>query len=166
MQVHIRPLDAGDERDVEASFQINAAAQAHDVPDFPPWSRTDHVGRLRHPWPGTTSNSWLAVDGGGDPLGLLTVDLPNLDNTHLAIVELIVPPEHRRRGVGKALYSAATDFARANGRTVLLLSTLAHEPDLRHLNTWNATENDYMIAINEAIGFRAIDRWVSWQHEI
>ncbi len=47
-----------------------------------------------------------------------------------------------------------------------LLFTIAHEPDLQRINTWNATENSHMIAINEALGFRAIDGWVSWQHEI
>ncbi len=118
MQVHIRPLDVNDERDIESSFRIHAAAQAHDVPDFPPWSRTDHVGRLRHPWPGTSSDTWLAL-GDPDARGLVTVDLPNLDNTHMAIVELKVHPEYRRRGVGTALYTTATDFVRASGRRVL-----------------------------------------------
>ncbi len=339
MRLEVRPLDIDDERDVEASFRIHAAARRVDVPDFPAWSWTDHVGRLRHQWPGASSHTWLAF-GDGDPHGLLTVDLPNLDNTHTAVVELIVDPDYRRRGVGTALYTTATDFVRANGRRVLqgthvtqmpggpvrsaahaafaeamgtkaalpeirrrldldtvdragwtelladarprasgysvvtwtdsapdeivadvaelearllldapmgdliveaekidvarirateeiirlrgrrtyqvgarhdasgrlaawtmialdadttshgwqnitivdpthrghrlglvvkienLFLTLAHEPDLRHINTWNATENSHMIAINEALGFRAVDAWVSWQHEL
>lgn len=46
-----------------------------------------------------------------------------------------------------------------------LLRTLAAEPRLRHIDTWNAAENAHMIAINEAMGFRAVDAWVNWQQE-
>lgn len=339
MQVHIRSLNPDDERDVEAAYQILAAANAHDVPDFPPWSRNDHVGRLRYDWPGSKGHHWLAFVG-ETAMAALGIDLPYLDNTHLASVELVVHPDNRRRGIGRALYTWASDFARANGRSVLqgeyvtqlpggvernpahgafreamgakaalpeirrrldldtvdrsvwtellaqarthargysvvawtdaapedivaelarldsrflidapmgdlilepekvdvarirateemirlrrrrsyhvgarhddsgdlagwtmiafdhdtpshawqqvtivdpahrghrlgllvkienLLHTLAHEPALRHLDTWNATENAHMVAINEAIGFRPVDGWISWQAEI
>ena len=44
--------------------------------------------------------------------------------------------------------------------------TLGSERDLRYIDTWNAAENTHMIAINEAIGFRAVDAWVDWQLEV
>ena len=37
---------------------------------------------------------------------------------------------------------------------------------MRYIDTWNAAENKPMIAINEAIGFRAVDGWVDWQHDV
>ena len=40
---------------------------------------------------------------------------------------------------------------------------MAHEPELRVIATWNAASNDYMIAINEALGFRVMDTWHNWQ---
>jgi RimJ/RimL family protein N-acetyltransferase len=40
------------------------------------------------------------------------------------------------------------------------------EPGCRYLDTWNAAENHHMIAINEAIGFRPVDGWVGWQHDL
>lgn len=39
------------------------------------------------------------------------------DNLHLADLEVTVRPEHRRRGIGRALYAAATARRRSAGRT-------------------------------------------------
>ena len=38
-----------------------------------------------------------------------------------------------------------------------------HEPALRFIDTYNAAVNDYMISINEAMGFRAVAGLNSWQ---
>src|SRR5262249_16296294 len=43
---------------------------------------------------------------------------------------------------------------------------VASEPELRMIDTWNADVNSHMIAINEAVGFRAVDAWANWQKEI
>jgi len=118
MHVHTRSLDPYTEHDVEASFRIQDAARRQDVPDFPLFSRTENVGQLRHPWPGMIERHWLA-ESDGEPTGLLTVGLPQLDNTHLADVHLTVHPEGRRRGAGRALHAAAVEFARAHDRRVL-----------------------------------------------
>jgi hypothetical protein len=66
----------------------------------------------------------------------------------------IVDPDHRGHRLGMLV------------KLENLYHTLAHEPELRHIDTWNAAENKHMIAINEAIGFRAVDGWVDWQHEV
>jgi GNAT superfamily N-acetyltransferase/RimJ/RimL family protein N-acetyltransferase len=339
VSIRIRALDAADKRDVEASYRIQTAAQERDIPDFPPFSWADHVGHLAYPWPGQLPFNWLA-ELGDAPVGVLTVELPQLDNLHMAHMDLTVHPEYRRRGVGRALHSEAVAFARSQGRrrmngqyvtqlpggapredapaafadavgakialpevrrrldldtvdtaawadlladawthaggysvvrwvgaapeqyvadvaaldgrllldapmgeldlepekvdvarirgneetarnrgrrlyhvgvrhdasdrlvawtTIAFLAdttshawqlitivdpahrghrlgliakidnlehTLAHEPGLRDVNTWNAAENTHMIAINETIGFRAVDGWVGWQQEI
>ncbi|AVT36450.1 GNAT family N-acetyltransferase [Plantactinospora sp. BB1] len=39
----------------------------------------------------------------------------------------------------------------------------AHEPALRVIDTYNAASNDYMISINEALGFRAVAGLNTWQ---
>lgn len=36
-------------------------------------------------------------------------------------------------------------------------------PAARTLNTWNAAVNSQMISINEALGFRPVERWTEWQ---
>jgi GNAT superfamily N-acetyltransferase len=40
------------------------------------------------------------------------------------------------------------------------------EPGLRHIHTGNADANRHMIAINDALGFRVLDRILSWQLDV
>lgn len=35
-------------------------------------------------------------------------------------------------------------------------------PFVRYLNTWNAEENSYMVAVNEALGFTPMEAWTEW----
>lgn len=37
------------------------------------------------------------------------------------------------------------------------------EPQLRRVHTWNAEENDYMLNINVALGYRVASAWGEWQ---
>jgi len=37
------------------------------------------------------------------------------------------------------------------------------EPHVVEYQTWNAAENAHMIAINERLGYRAVDTWQAWQ---
>ena len=39
-------------------------------------------------------------------------------------------------------------------------------PAARRIITWNAESNTHMIAINEAIGFRATGRYAEWQQDL
>ncbi|WP_433213641.1 GNAT family N-acetyltransferase [Dactylosporangium sp. CS-047395] len=39
----------------------------------------------------------------------------------------------------------------------------AAEPGVTVIDTFNAADNSYMIAINEAMGFRFVDLWANWQ---
>jgi GNAT superfamily N-acetyltransferase len=66
----------------------------------------------------------------------------------------IVDPDHRGHRLGTWVKVANLRF------------TLEREPALRTVDTWNAAVNKHMIAINEAVGFRAMDEWHQWQHEI
>jgi len=43
---------------------------------------------------------------------------------------------------------------------------LATRPLVRLITTSNAAVNEYMVSINEAIGFRPVERWREWQLEI
>lgn len=56
---------------------------------------------------------------GDECLGALLVSLPRRENTHIAEVEVSVPPDARRRGVGTALFVHARDLAVSEGRRVL-----------------------------------------------
>ncbi len=62
----------------------------------------------------------LAARDEAGVLGIAEVAMPRLDNTHLAYLEVLVPPRHRRRGVGAALFDAALALARDRGRTTVI----------------------------------------------
>jgi GNAT superfamily N-acetyltransferase len=65
----------------------------------------------------------------------------------------IVDPAHRGHRLGTVVKVENLRYAQAN------------LPDLRYIDTWNAAVNDYMISINEAMGFRPVDAWHNWQQE-
>ena len=66
----------------------------------------------------------------------------------------IVDPRHRGHRLG------------------LLLKAWNHQavvdavPELRWVNTWNATSNGFMIDVNEAMGFRVAEKWTEWQLDL
>jgi len=66
----------------------------------------------------------------------------------------LVDPDHRGRRLGTVVKVENLRYARER------------QPELRVIDTWNAAENRHMIAINEAMGFRAVDSWVNWQQEV
>jgi GNAT superfamily N-acetyltransferase len=119
--IHVTPLARDDLAALEAFSDIEAAARRQDVPDFPVSSTRAAVIRLSHDWPGQTTHLFLATDTEQPdrPVGALGVDLPYLDNTQLAELNISVHPAHRRRGLGRALYQTAVAFAREHGRRVV-----------------------------------------------
>ena len=75
----------------------------------------------------------VAPDRPSEVLGAAMVRLPQLGNTHLLEVDLLIHPEQERRGVDDALLAAVQARARADGRRVVLLSSEhAHEPAADH----------------------------------
>ena len=65
--------------------------------------------------------------------------------------ETIVEREHRGHGLGL--------LVKAHNHHLLA----DRSPATRWLNTWNAESNTHMVAINEALGFRAVEYWSEWQ---
>jgi GNAT superfamily N-acetyltransferase len=66
----------------------------------------------------------------------------------------LVHPAHRGHRLGLLTKIENLNFA------------IAEMPGLRYVDTWNAAVNQHMIAINEQMGFRAVDLWHNWQQEI
>ncbi|MFI7603752.1 GNAT family N-acetyltransferase [Micromonospora sp. NPDC049366] len=115
MSITIAPFDAADPAAIDEAYRIGVAARDADEPDFPPFCRRRLDGMLRHPMPGTVT-LWALARLDGVPAGLFTLDLPQLDNTENATVELIVHPDQRRRGVGRALHEHCVRLLREQGR--------------------------------------------------
>ncbi|TDB73460.1 GNAT family N-acetyltransferase [Micromonospora sp. KC723] len=63
----------------------------------------------------------------------------------------IVDPDHRGHRLGLLC------------KIENLEHVLAHEPGLRAIDTYNAADNVHMVAVNEQLGFRALDAATEWQ---
>lgn len=162
MDTVVTPLDVADATATEQAYQINCAAVAADVPDFPPVCPKRFFGALRHPWPGLEMRRALAyLDG--TPAGYLQIELPHLDNVENAGVELRVHPAYRRRGVGRALHEYALAELRSLGRkrvTGNSHSPLAGEADHPEPGTGFATAmgaTDALAEVRRRLDITTID---------
>ncbi|MCX4469750.1 GNAT family N-acetyltransferase [Micromonospora sp. NBC_01655] len=128
MGITITPVDPADQGAVDAAYRIRAAADAADVPDFPPPCRRRLEAALRHPMPGCVP-VWALAHRDGVPAGYLGLELPQLDNTDNATVELFVDPAHRRHGVGRALHEHCLRVLRGQGRKRVVGMAVSALPD-------------------------------------
>lgn len=121
MDVVVEPLDpwrAG-EAELTGVFEVRAAAQEVDAPTQEPVTPESVVARLRSPMPGLgETRHWLARRD-DDVVGTATVIFPEAENSGLALVEVIVHPRSRRRGIGTAVLRALVPELTARGRDVV-----------------------------------------------
>lgn len=65
--------------------------------------------------------------------------------------DTLVEPRHRGHRLGMLVKAANLTRMRAR------------HPQVRAIDTANAESNPWMVAINEAMGYRPLDRWTAWQ---
>jgi RimJ/RimL family protein N-acetyltransferase len=68
--------------------------------------------------------------------------------------DTLVAPSHRGHRLGLRIKLANLDLL------------MRHNPDLRAVDTFNADDNRWMIAVNEAMGFRPIQRIEDWELDL
>jgi GNAT superfamily N-acetyltransferase len=83
--------------------------------------------------PNRHREAWGAWDGDTCVGGML-VEWALQENLHRAEIDIAVPPAHRRRGAGAALWTAGLQRARAAGRDTII--TEVHVPRGRELAGW------------------------------
>ncbi|TDB79087.1 N-acetyltransferase [Micromonospora sp. KC721] len=115
MGIDVAPLHPTDEAAMAAAYRIGAAAEAVNLPDLPPYCPRRFQALVGHPMPGVEVR-WVLARLDGTPAGWLRLELPQLDNTENASVELVVDPAYRRRGVGRALHEHGLRLLREAGR--------------------------------------------------
>lgn len=121
--MRIIELDLADEELVSGAFDVMCAAHAVDAPEHPPPHKDMFVKELGHPLPDADTADFVAVADEGTVCGRLHIVLFNRSNLHVAVAELTVHPEHRRRGIGAALLDGFIEYARAHDRTELIIET-------------------------------------------
>src|SRR4051794_22706166 len=108
MRISIGPLTSPD-----IAYGISGAVATHDCPDVPFQLRKNFLAHFDNPPPGVTSERYLGyLDD--VPVGFLDLEFPQLDNLDNVEFDLRVRPEHRRHGVGRALFETAVERSRAN----------------------------------------------------
>jgi hypothetical protein len=86
--------------------------------------------------------AWTALSG------------PKVVPEHMWQQITLVHPQHRGHRLGLIV------------KLENLKHALGYRPGLAAIDTWNATTNEHMLAINRAMGFQAVDSWTDWQQAI
>jgi GNAT superfamily N-acetyltransferase len=114
--VKIEPLDPFDDVQLSEFHSVYQAADRHGRRYANGWALVEMAAALRSPQEYVTHlPSCIRVDGA--MVGLVQVELPQRDNTTLAVAEVHVLPEQRRKGFGTLLAAHAAEQARDHGRT-------------------------------------------------
>lgn len=90
----------------------------------------------------------------GQVAGFTALYLIPGDEEHCWQGNTIVDPDHRGHRLGTILKIENHKLLRG------------YRPRMRYVHTWNAEVNAHMIAINEAVGYRASDRWIAYQKKL
>jgi GNAT superfamily N-acetyltransferase len=87
----------------------------------------------------------------GELIAYTDLHLPSSEHRVVDQQGTVVEPEHRGHRLGLLV------------KTQNLVNLLDAYPDAETVQTYNAVENEHMIAVNEALGFRAVERTTIWQ---
>ncbi len=79
------------------------------------------------------------------------VNVPFSEHRVVSQFGTVVEPDHRGHRLGLAV------------KTANLIHVLDTYADAASIQTFNAAENEHMIEVNEALGFRAVERSTHWQ---
>ena len=96
----------------------------------------------------------MAIGPDGEVAGVSDVRVDDTDQAHGQVGITIVDPAHRGHRLGLALKLATHDLA------------VRTYPDLVSLDTSNAEVNTHMNAVNEALGYRTIERLLELQKRL
>lgn len=122
--IDIRGLDRNDSDQVADLITQWAVVAEFDHPGVMPVCLAQSAILIRQDSPNVDRRYLLAWHG-ARITGSAVVELHRLDNRHLAQIAVRVQPQHRRRGIGRALTEAALDMARQANRTLAVGSAFA-----------------------------------------
>lgn len=111
-------VDPRDDAAFAAWFAVVAASEELERPGEPGWLL--HEQQTASTSDEDNAKVLLAARDGDRVVGAARLELPLKDNEHLCEVVLVVHPDARRRGVGRALDAEVVRRVRADGRTTVL----------------------------------------------
>jgi RimJ/RimL family protein N-acetyltransferase len=117
-------LDPLDDKALAEVLAFEDAVRAADRPYQAPASFRAEQAFRRYGWDDGPGEDWLFRDEDGQLVATVGIHLPRRDNRHLAYGRVRVHPEHRRRGLGRRLFTALVTLARQPGRRLLVSGSL------------------------------------------
>jgi len=127
--VRVKPDDLGQ---VAAVVDILNAARRVDDPEALPQLVELLAGELAYGWDLEPPEQFLYTpDAADDPVATLAIDLPQRDNRHLFWAQIMVHPDHRRRGHGSWLMSEVLRMAAEAGRPTVWVETVEDDHGAR-----------------------------------
>jgi GNAT superfamily N-acetyltransferase len=118
--MRIERWDPSHDETLRGCLEVRQAVHAVDDPLGPPKSARVLDGWLRAGWIGDPGEVWFVP--GPEPGGVVAwyrLGLPDLENRDRAVLDILVRPERRREGIGRALLRHAAERAAAAGRVAL-----------------------------------------------
>lgn len=123
MPVHGLSGDPADRARFDAWAQVFAVAGRFDADEVPFTAEEMRVGE-RDPANRRVRLAAVEMAAGAEAVrGAVNLVVPLKDNLHFAEFELVVAPEHRRRGIGRQLLEAVEALAQHHGRRTLVTET-------------------------------------------
>lgn len=124
----IEPVDPSDAAAFAAWYAVLHAVEQDQRPGEPGWTAQEmRAVSLAALGPERDREIvLLAAHDAGRTVGAARLELPVRDNTHLCELDLLVLPEHRRQGVGRAVFDDVERRLREAGRTTVI--SYADEP--------------------------------------
>ncbi|MBM7785901.1 GNAT family N-acetyltransferase [Tenggerimyces flavus] len=116
----VRSVDPHDDAAFRAWYDALAAGIEADRTDPTGWTYPEITVAYRHPDPSIRRTPFAAYDDDGRCVGAAFASLPQKENLQRANLNVGVPPEHRRKGIGSALLAALIEHGLADGRTTML----------------------------------------------
>lgn len=114
--MHIRELDTSDPSARRTWHAVQERAVRADRPHalLEAFGAFEVVATEPSRW---TARTWLEAVEGDTVVGVASLELPLAENLDVAEAEISVLPEHRRRGIARALWEAVRERALAAGRS-------------------------------------------------
>jgi mycothiol synthase len=124
--IRIDELDphAASEDELGQVFELHHAVRTHDLPEDDPPTYASVTSPMKAPDPVWGRLHFFAARIDGRMQGVARVALMANENRDWATVEILVHPEHRRRGIGTELLGASLPVIEADGRRTVALSNV------------------------------------------
>lgn len=119
--MEIERVDLEDSRVTDAWYEVYARAARFELPYATPWLRCEVPEQFK-PSLRNDASAWSGSIA-GRVVCVGTIEVPRLDNTHMATLSVYTDPEDRRRGYGSRMLAHLEELARAAGRRTTYAET-------------------------------------------